>query len=720
MPKIKINSQILKIFMCALGLAIFLIPLLQKIDLNAQKVISNTDLKPLSTTPTLEFSKNKLKSLSNVMPADGAKDRINLIFVFSDEFTSIEEPKQKLIKLLDLSGEKDPDRLSYNLGMFATEPFKSNKEKFNLWYYDEKIKASDMYFFNTEVSYGTNIFDLKYTNVGYIENTEERAAAYLPELNYDINKNITEYRPGPRIEYKSLNDLISRPEVVTHELGHSLFGLADEYVEPGRTDPPRIRYPNCAENSTQAREWWGNLEGRLDPYYNDWKSDLINYNYKLIDGKYYYEYFDPVTNQNALFEINIEEIEPKELYTVGYINGGCFTETVGSQTRPTVQSMMNSSLTPLFGAVSLREINKVLNLFSGNNVITLKPTYQVLDRPDIFPADIQPLECNINTFKRKNYLKCSVGLNSQKNLDKEIKLDIFGVKDNCVGGLNAQKSKDDLFKITAGSGDGDCVSYPFGTNNFCNLNLMTIECESMLIENVDPNLALFTTLIYNNNIYLPISTALNVENQYSLKLSELSTILLDKTPLNTKIKAIAAGNKRIMSAELGVAKEKILNNTQQTFKLEKLVDVSGEVLSEYPVKIKINSIQTADTVVFSAQVAEREALIKTVNQVSEYNAITDVNGNISLNVNINGNFTGAASYTAYAETTDMDGILTSNAINWTVESPKPVEPPKPQETNNPKPKIVLIRTGGGEITPILISFILGLALVSSTFSKKFR
>ncbi|MFH1759089.1 MAG: DUF4215 domain-containing protein [Patescibacteria group bacterium] len=50
--------------------------------------------------------------------------------------------------------------------------------------------------------------------------------------------------------------------VSTHEFGHALGGLADEYVEPIKGD--QWRAPNCANNNAQANTWWGSRIGTGD------------------------------------------------------------------------------------------------------------------------------------------------------------------------------------------------------------------------------------------------------------------------------------------------------------------------------------------------------------------------------------------------------------------------------------------------------------------------
>jgi hypothetical protein len=101
---------------------------------------------------------------------------------------------------------------------------------------------------------------------------------------------------------------ISFKRIILHEIGHSIFDLADEYVEVELGDFPR--YPNCAPNIQTAKQWWG---------------DLMEYN------------------------------------EVGYFKGCSYTE---DNIRPTENSIMRSYFrTNDFGLVNKRHIRRVLNKY---------------------------------------------------------------------------------------------------------------------------------------------------------------------------------------------------------------------------------------------------------------------------------------------------------------------------------------------------------------------
>lgn len=125
--------------------------------------------------------------------------------------------------------------------------------------------------------------------------------------------------------------------LLTHESGHALFGLRDEYYE-GDREESIYGYPQCAHNQDEAEEWWGDLVGQIDPFY-----------YEVA------EFMDK--------EINVNEIK------IGFINGGCFGTPYGEEgvLRPTEKSMMKYHYDmPVFGSANRRRVEQVLDLFSGN------------------------------------------------------------------------------------------------------------------------------------------------------------------------------------------------------------------------------------------------------------------------------------------------------------------------------------------------------------------
>jgi hypothetical protein len=437
-------------------------------SITKNNAINNSDIRTKkfkSNNTEFELSNDKLKPLAGNEMADKSKDRINIVFAFSDGFEDLITPTRTLIKLLDLNGSIDPERSSYSLGMFATEPFKSNKDKFNLWFYDEKIHPDNSFFLAEELAFKDNIFVINYGQLNFFDNLTGRAGANMAEIEFDIDKNVSSYKTGPFIGYDGLIDVEYNPQIITHELGHALFGLADEYVEAGETRP-KLRYPNCASNLAQATEWWGDLKGQADPFFNEWKTGYMNKYFISIDGKYYFENFDPDQNKNILEEINPDNITPwPSDYTVDYINGGCFSSAEGTQTRPTVDSIMNKSTVQVFGLVNLTQVNKILNLFSGTNQIKTKPNYPARLKPKIKYEDLGPTECYIQEIKSKKNLYCKISLTKQLFLDTPVKLELFTKPEGCsASGASVNSTSKKEFN-SLNSSDSECQkSWLLGKN----------------------------------------------------------------------------------------------------------------------------------------------------------------------------------------------------------------------------------------------------------------
>jgi len=133
-------------------------------------------------------------------------------------------------------------------------------------------------------------------------------------------------------------------ETFTHELGHAIFDLRDEYTNLDRA--VQHGYPNCAPDRETAEVWWGHLVGRVDPFL--------------------YEYFE-VMDRLGQWTPGLPELEAS--YTVGYVPGGCYGP-VGEDhaVRPTSESIMNAE-TPVFGAVNRARVEEILGLWSGRDVV---------------------------------------------------------------------------------------------------------------------------------------------------------------------------------------------------------------------------------------------------------------------------------------------------------------------------------------------------------------
>ena len=131
-------------------------------------------------------------------------------------------------------------------------------------------------------------------------------------------------------------------ETLTHEWGHALFDLRDEYVEYGRG--VTYGYPNCAPDEATATEWWGALIGLSDPF---------------------------VEEVLAIHEQNRVPIDPylRGNTAVFLVPGGCYSPDEEA-VRPTADSIMNSEV-PVFGLVNRMRTEEVLGLWTGRAPFSL-------------------------------------------------------------------------------------------------------------------------------------------------------------------------------------------------------------------------------------------------------------------------------------------------------------------------------------------------------------
>jgi hypothetical protein len=141
--------------------------------------------------------------------------------------------------------------------MFVSDIFNENKNVFNLYIYKISFK---------------NVCD---TDVAAAGNK-------LPTCGLPNEKVVfITFNPG-RVEnrnygYAEKNDFIytyscvpTLPPIlkyaVVHEMGHLIFSIRDEYVNPAKGDA--WGKPNCAPDIATAKEWWGDLEPQGAGYYN--------------------------------------------------------------------------------------------------------------------------------------------------------------------------------------------------------------------------------------------------------------------------------------------------------------------------------------------------------------------------------------------------------------------------------------------------------------------
>lgn len=226
-------------------------------------------------------------------------------------------------------------------GVFSIEPWRSNLDLFNLWYLTDQ--ADDP---APTLNRGADVSGLP----------DELVVYFVPDFEFDSVAGLTSFVPPDlpdRQEGFFFGDVLidvpssapySAATTVAHEIGHGLFGLSDEYVGDrlgwdGR--PDLTSYPACAENRAEAKAFWGNLKGAVDPMFDTWMETLE----QLGLG------FAP--DDVEFFRNQIQ---------VRNVRGGCYG--VEGSYRATRDSLMYGEL-PLLGSANRRWAERVLALWSG-------------------------------------------------------------------------------------------------------------------------------------------------------------------------------------------------------------------------------------------------------------------------------------------------------------------------------------------------------------------
>lgn len=234
------------------------------------------------------------------------------------------------------------------LGLFGIEPWRSSRDRFNVWYTDREPETPVEWLNTTNqpfslpdlaivtVAIGADRFNPELTSVSGLDvgfvgpGKPDRPAAGSP-----FTSSVVVIDPSFRAA-----GLIDVP----HELGHGLFNLADEYVGDvygfdGRTD--LSSWPSCAEDLDEAAEWWTDLTGDVDPMVAIWVDELDQAGFPLLEPE---SWADRVR--------------------VDVVDGGCYA--VAGSARATSDSLMNTGV-PVLGSVNRRWAEQILDLWEGQS-----------------------------------------------------------------------------------------------------------------------------------------------------------------------------------------------------------------------------------------------------------------------------------------------------------------------------------------------------------------
>jgi len=309
-----------------------------------------------------------------------AADRINMVFMgvnldessMFEEGVSLQTMAQQMIDFDNEpyihSFETDPSEggedKRLQIGFFAIEPFKSNKDKFNIWYFSKNLVGESEVQVTNQV--GSRLYSSivpfcnlenvapVYLNAGTFHDNGSSAYAYLANIGDAQNVLKDNLKFGSafiRINSADLGNQFVHRHTTMHELGHSIGGLEDEYSDHGETRN-RGAAVNCASSLDDAESKWGELLGMVDPFY--------------------FEYIELLESYDVSYDYTVDDI------AIGYFAGGCGYQDGSEEAfRPSRSSLMISggmwsqdggliAEIPVLGSVNRDRFEKILALFDGN------------------------------------------------------------------------------------------------------------------------------------------------------------------------------------------------------------------------------------------------------------------------------------------------------------------------------------------------------------------
>ncbi|MBI5157680.1 MAG: hypothetical protein HZA58_06640 [Acidimicrobiia bacterium] len=213
-------------------------------------------------------------------------DRINVVFAPSGN-TDPETAMRLIHSLLGWEGplpigaddavvsDSEPGAVWWvQYGPFAIEPLRSSRHAFNLWMLDDVLAhpraldhtAPPMGWDRPPPDFGLPDVAVTAIDVQY-PGEYARSEALWPSFSTPDGPAPIE-REGLVFSSSYLAVFPSYPRAqsatLTHEWGHALFDLRDEYVEPERG--VTYGYPNCAPDEATATEWWVPCSATSTPF----------------------------------------------------------------------------------------------------------------------------------------------------------------------------------------------------------------------------------------------------------------------------------------------------------------------------------------------------------------------------------------------------------------------------------------------------------------------
>ncbi len=270
-------------------------------------------------------------------------ERINVVFAGS-QVGSADDLVAMATTMLTIEGPQ-AGPYAFAHGPMAIEPLASNQHRFNFWYLVDQLADERSLLVDGTDPNALEGFDLDNMAVTVLYGPGYGASdARITSL-----WNETTVPPAAAIRFGGarvsvdVDDPLASATTLAHEWGHSLFELRDEYV--GFDDRGVLtQYPNCAPSAALAEQWWGSLDGSIDPFV-----------YEVLRARRAAGFpGEPRDGENLADRVRI-----------GVFSGGCYDAAdVTTAYRPSSDSLMNSEI-PVWGSVNRRRVQQVLARFSG-------------------------------------------------------------------------------------------------------------------------------------------------------------------------------------------------------------------------------------------------------------------------------------------------------------------------------------------------------------------
>jgi hypothetical protein len=446
----------------------------------------------------LSLCKSKIKPLFDNQYNDSNADRINLVFIYTDTYTNTPLANRTQLQnflqvnstvTLPAASTNASNNFGYAFGFFSVEPLKSNKNKFNLWYYDvDKFDADSPDIIADEFQFFTEEFGLPYLTPIILNSQNTRDNAFLANYS-ELNNNITNYYPGYGrvISMPQNGTAITDFATLVHESGHFLFGLGDEYREPNEQDV-RYKLPNCVQYNGRATLNWSNRIGQVDPFYNEVVT-LLN---------------------NASYPSN--KIPAQSLITTGINRNFCQSDVTEFQAVPTQASIMNEHFKmPVFGSVNREKVERVLNLFSGTTTPKPKPSTgnptSEFNSGQLNIATLFVPSCYRTIMQGREFLECNFKTNADYgnlNQNNLISIRLYSQPNSSNGFTETQVGKKGMCDLGFNNLNCDRIDITNITNRnvkiFLDINSWFYSLNVPSISNLDDLTLINDDILFNQSV----------------------------------------------------------------------------------------------------------------------------------------------------------------------------------------------------------------------------